>query len=193
MLFEKRFWAGIEDGSITLTFRRWKRRQAVAGRSYRTGAGIIDVLAVDIVDPASISDGDARAAGYPDAASLVYELRGDDTLPTYRIEFRRSDRSDPRAELARESELDHDERAEIDRRLDRLDQASRSGAWTRDTLRLIGEHPARRAGDLAAMMGRERDDFKADVRKLKNLGLTESLDIGYQLSPRGRAYLADPS
>jgi hypothetical protein len=32
--------------------------------------------------------------------------------------------------------------------------------------------------------------FKIDVRKLKNLGLTESLDIGYRLSPRGRAYLA---
>ena len=25
--------------------------------------------------------------------------------------------------------------------------------------------------------------------KLKNLGLTESLEVGYRLSPRGRAYL----
>jgi ribosomal protein S19E (S16A) len=28
------------------------------------------------------------------------------------------------------------------------------------------------------------------VRKLKELGLTESLDVGYRLSPRGRAFLA---
>jgi hypothetical protein len=28
-----------------------------------------------------------------------------------------------------------------------------------------------------------------DVRKLKNLGLTHSLEVGYRLSPRGIAYL----
>ena len=36
-------------------------------------------------------------------------------------------------------------------------------------------------------MGRETADFKKDVRKLKELGLTESLAIGYLLSPRGEA------
>ena len=36
---------------------------------------------------------------------------------------------------------------------------------------------------------RERLPFKADVRKLKNLGLTISLGVGYELSPRGQAYL----
>lgn len=46
-----------------------------------------------------------------------------------------------------------------------------------------------RAGDPAADLGRERLEFKADVRKLKRLGLTESLEIGYRLSTRGRAYL----
>ncbi len=57
-------------------------------------------------------------------------------------------------------------------------------------LRLIGDRPGVRAGDLAAELGRERLAFKADVRKLKALGLTESLEVGYRLSPRGRAYLA---
>ena len=47
-----------------------------------------------------------------------------------------------------------------------------------------------RAGDLADEVGRERLPFKADVRKLKNLGLTISLGVGYRLSPRGEAYLA---
>jgi hypothetical protein len=42
---------------------------------------------------------------------------------------------------------------------------------------------------LAERFGRERLPFKADVRKLKALGLTESLEVGYRLSPRGRAYL----
>ena len=35
----------------------------------------------------------------------------------------------------------------------------------------------------------EKLKFKQDVRRLKELGLTESLDIGYQLSPRGEAVL----
>ncbi|WP_225214770.1 hypothetical protein [Cellulomonas avistercoris] len=46
-----------------------------------------------------------------------------------------------------------------------------------------------RAPDLAAELGRERDPFKLDVRKLKALGLTQSFDVGYALSPRGETYL----
>ncbi len=43
---------------------------------------------------------------------------------------------------------------------------------------------------LASQAGLPRLDFKANVRKLKALGLTESLDVGYRLSPRGAAVLA---
>ena len=31
--------------------------------------------------------------------------------------------------------------------------------------------------------------FKLNVRKLKALGLTESLEVGYRLSPRGKSLL----
>ena len=54
-------------------------------------------------------------------------------------------------------------------------------------LDLIDRHPTVRAPDLAARVGRETADFKKDVSKLKELGLTESLAIGYLLSPRGEA------
>ena len=40
-----------------------------------------------------------------------------------------------------------------------------------------------------AELGRETLAWKADVRKLKEKGLTESLAIGYRLSPRGEAVL----
>ena len=40
---------------------------------------------------------------------------------------------------------------------------------------------------VAQELGRETMTFKRDVRKLKELGLTESLDTGYRLSPRARA------
>ncbi len=190
VLFEKRFWPGLADGSITLTYRRWHQPRVIAGRSYRTAGQILDVHSVREVEEASISDTDAVAAGYPDAASLRADLRGDGGRRLYRIEFSRSDRPDPRAKLAADGDLDEAQIAEIDRRLDRLDRASCYGPWTRETLRLIADYPARRAGDLAEMVGRERAPFKLDVRKLKNFGLTESLEVGYRLSPRGRAYLA---
>jgi hypothetical protein len=189
VLFSQHAWAGIADGSITMTFRRWKRLQVVAGRRYRTAAGIIEVEAVEPVDPAGITDREAERSGFADAAAAVANLRGDPELPVYRIVFHRVDEPDPRAELAQRSDLTDDEVAEIDGRLDRLDRASKAGPWTAAVLAVVGEHPARRAGDLATMLGREREPFKLDVRKLKNLGLTESLEVGYRLSPRGEAYL----
>ncbi len=36
----------------------------------------------------------------------------------------------------------------------------------------------------------EKGPFKRDVRKLRELGLTESMLVGYRLSSRGSAYLA---
>ena len=43
--------------------------------------------------------------------------------------------------------------------------------------------------DFFPALGRETLPFKRDVRKLKELGLTRSLEVGYEISPRGRAYL----
>jgi hypothetical protein len=189
VLFEQRFWAGLADGSVTVTFRRWKRAQAVTGRRYRTPAGIIEAERVDIVTPASITDRDARRSGFESAKAVVENLRGDASLPVYRIEFHLVDEPDPRAELAASGDLDAGDVAEIDRRLDRLDKASAHGPWTRAMLESIASQPGRRAPDLAEQFGRETQPFKLDVRKLKNLGLTISLRIGYELSPRGEAYL----
>jgi hypothetical protein len=190
MLFEQRFWGAIAAGEVTLTFRRWKRRQVVAGNRYRTAAGILEVTALDVVTPDAITDAEAQAAGYPTAAAVVADLRGTPDLPIYRVAFRTVDEPDPRAVLAEARHLTADDLAEIDGRLARLDRASPRGPWTAETLRLIAERPAERAGDLADALGRDRLAFKADVRKLKELGLTTSLEVGYRLAPRGAAYLA---
>ena len=194
MLFQARFWPLIVDGSVTVTFRRWRRRQVVAGHRYRTGHRIvgrqmIEVDSVEVIDPMTITDADARRSGYPDASTLRDELRGDDGLPVYRIEFHRVDDPDPRSVLAASADLSPADRAELDRRLDRLDRAAVHGPWTRVTLAVIAGQPGRRAADLAAWFGRETQPFKTDVRKLKNLGLTESLEVGYRLSARGETYL----
>ena len=62
--------------------------------------------------------------------------------------------------------------------------------WTRQYLEMIAANEAVRAPDLAARVGLDTPRFKRRVRQLKGLGLTISLDVGYRISPRGRAYLA---
>jgi hypothetical protein len=189
VLFRQTFWAGIADGSITMTFRRWKRQQALAGRRYRTAAGIIEVEQVDVVDPDRITAAQARRCGFGSAEAVRDELRGDASLPTFRIAFHRVDEPDPRSVLAGDDAISDDDVAMVDRRLDRLDAAGSHGPWTAATLEAIHRRPGTRASDLAAGFGRETQPFKTDVRKLKNLGLTISLEVGYRLSPRGEAYV----
>jgi hypothetical protein len=190
VLFEARFRDPIADGSVTVTYRRWKRSQAVAGHVYRTAAGAIGVDAVDIVEADSITDADAVRAGYPSADALRSDLRGPAELAVYRLSFHAVTDPDPRDTLAARDTLSEADVAEIDRRLDRLDRASSYGPWTAATLQAIADRPEVRAPDLAASFGRETAPFKLDVRKLKALGLTLSLRIGYRLSPRGKVYLA---
>jgi len=180
---------GVADGSVTLAFRRWRSPDVRPGSQFRTVAGVVRVEEVTIVDADAISDEEAVAAGHPDADRLRARLAPDDSLPTYRVVLSWAG-PDPRVALREDAELTDDDVAAIDAKLDRLDRASSHGPWTMATLELIRRRPHTRAPDLAAEVGRERDPFKLDVRKLKNLGLTRSFDVGYEVSPRGLAYLA---
>ena len=179
----------MADGSVTLAFRRWKKQDVRPGQEFVTAAGMVRVEDVAVVDAEAITDDEARLAGWPDAARLRKRLNPDETLPTYRVRLRHAG-PDPRVALRESAELGADDVADLDRRLERLDRASGHGPWTLHYLELIREHPQRRAPDLAEMEGRETAPFKIDVRKLKNLGLTVSFPVGYELSPRGRAYLS---
>jgi hypothetical protein len=189
MLFEQRLRDGIADGTVTVAFRRWRRRQVVPGGRYRTGADMIEVDSVDIVEAVDIGTSDATLAGYPSPAQLLDNLRGSADLPIYRIAFHRLAYADPREVLASADKLDLAEVAEIDRRLDRMDRSNPRGAWTAATLSAIANNPAVSASVLAASFGLDKLLFKRGVRTLKNLGLTHSLPVGYRLSPRGAAYL----
>jgi hypothetical protein len=191
VLFERRLREGISAGTTTMTFRRWRRSQVVAGGRYRTGADMIQVDSVDIVAAEEISQDEARAAGYVSTNELRADLRGPADLPIYRIRFHRLINGDPRAKLAASDQLDAAQLNDLDRRLARLDAASPHGQWTMATLSAIAANPGTAASELATAAGLERATFKRDVRKLKELGLTLSLTTGYQLSPRGEAYLRE--
>jgi hypothetical protein len=180
---------GVRDGTVTLAYRRWKKQDVEPGRRFTTAAGMVRVESVEVVDPDAITDEEARQAGWPDAARLRKRLNPDESLPTYRVRLT-WDGEDPRIALREDADLTAEDVVALDARLERLDRASSHGPWTMATLDLIGAHPQRRAPDLAELVGRETAPFKLDVRKLKAMGLTRSFAVGYEISPRGRAYLS---
>jgi hypothetical protein len=183
--------AGILGGQITLTFRRWSRPQVKAGSRHRVWGQLLAIDDVRVVAVDEITEADAHAAGAADRDSLLERLTprsGAPAAPIWRIAFHHLGRDD-RIERRNDVELTPERRAEIQRRLDRMDRAGAGGPWTAKTLRLIAQYPGVVSTALARRFERERAGFKTNVRKLKELGLTESLEVGYRLSPLGEAFL----
>lgn len=178
----------IARGEVTLAFRRWTRPTVRAGGRLRTAVGELAIGKVSTTTPPKIRTADALAAGFPDRASLLAELDRRPEGQIYRIELRLAG-PDPRVALRQQARLSAAEREDLAAALERLDRFSRQGPWTAAALAAIGRRPATLAAELATELGFERAWFKAQVRKLKELGLTESLDVGYRLTPRAKAFL----
>lgn len=191
MMFKSRFHAGIASGHITRTFRYWKRPQAKEGGIYRVGTGgYIRVTAVEVVGAAGLEARDAKASGFGSVAEMreylaAYAGTG---RRLYRVDFRYvgdvAGREPDRQAVTAGDELDA-----IDRALDLRDRNRKTGPWTRDTLELVARRPGMSSATMAETLGREQVALKQDMRKLKKLGLTISLETGYELSPRGHSYL----
>jgi hypothetical protein len=160
----------------------------LVGTRLRTAIGELEILTVDGVPESKVTAADARRAGFTTRQALFDDLRAGSDRELYRIKLRFAGR-DRREALRKAAKLSKEEVAEIRARLARFDSASRHGAWTGKVLKLIARHPETSAGDLAELSGFEKNWLKVNVRKLKELGLTESLQPGYRLSPRGRAFL----
>ncbi len=184
MLFKQKDLTRIQAGEITLAFRRWRRPTVAAGGTLKTAVGVLAIESVERIDEDEISSADAARAGFADAESVKAELAKRPQGDLYRIDFRLQG-PDPRIALREDAHLSDEEWGRMKRRLERLDAAGRTGPWTRATLEVIEGGEGVRAGDLAPALGLEKDAFKVNVRKLKNLGLTESLGTGYRISPRG--------
>lgn len=191
--------AGIRDGTIRYAFRLWEKPRVKVGSTQLTSSGIVGFEAVDeIEDLGVLTDDDARLAGVPGAAELRRRLtpgqvqrgprggRGGDRV--FRVTLRWVG-EDPRLTL-REDVPDAVDLTELTAAVARLDQGRRTGPWTTEILVWIRDHPAVVSTELAALLGRELAPMKADIRRLKALGMTISLRVGYRLSPRGEAYLA---
>jgi hypothetical protein len=165
MLLKQETLREIKNGSITLAFRKWRRPTVKASGTLLTSIGQVAIAAVEVVSLEEIKESEALAAGFSNLESLRSQLM-------------------QRAAIPDDAELQ-----KILQRLQRLDSRNASGPWTHRVLEQLRERPGVCAMDLARDFGMERAKFKANVRKLKGLGLTESLEVGYRLSPRGEAVL----
>lgn len=191
LLFKKPFHEGLKTGAITITYRRWQKPHVKPRGRYRCHPiGVLEVDRVELVTVGVITREDAGRAGFETREALVAYLAElgplDDATEVYRVELHHGGDGD-RVELALEDDLDA---AAIEVIRDKLARMDKGEAWTQKTLAIIDKHPRVAASKLAAKLGRETLPFKTDVRKLKKLGLTQSFEVGYEISPRGRAYLA---
>lgn len=187
MLFKQHILNEIAAGRITCAYRRWKRPTVKSGGTLNTPIGLLGIRSVAVVAEAHITPESANRAGYENVEQLLDSLAERDG-ELYLIQFERIG-DDPRISLRQKSTLTPAEFQELQSRLQRLDRSSKQGPWTGKVLQLIAKNPERRAAELADRSQFEKEWLKTNIRKLKNLGLTESLDVGYRLSPRGSAYL----
>jgi hypothetical protein len=191
LLFKKPFWEGLKSGAITLTFRRWQKPHVKVGGRYRCHPiGVIEVDEVSLVKARSITTDDAARAGFASKKVLLDYLAElgplDGATEIYRVAIHHGGDGD-RVQLALQDALTKDDVRVITQKLARMDAG---GPWTKKTLAAIEKNPRVAASKLAVMLKREKLELKTDIRKLKKLGLTQSFEVGYEIAPRGRAYLA---
>ncbi|MER5389017.1 hypothetical protein [Saccharopolyspora sp. NPDC002686] len=186
-MLSKRILRGVAAGEITEAYLRWPSRLAEPGSQLSTTVGLIGITAVDQVDPAGLTDADARRAGFGSAAGLRASLDKHGRGEVYRLALTFDDPA-PRP-VQPPVALDGRERASIDRQLARLDVSAPRGPWTREVLEVLRQRPGIRAAELAAEHNRPVSRCKSDVWRLRELGLVEPVEAGFGLSARGLGYL----
>ncbi|MGV8875784.1 MAG: winged helix-turn-helix domain-containing protein [Rhodococcus sp. (in: high G+C Gram-positive bacteria)] len=187
MMFTVAVARAIADGSVRRVYRRWTSPKATVGSVLRSPSGMIRIDSIREVDPAGLTDTDARAAGEETLTLLQKSFFGPTDNPTFAIEVSFVG-ADPRDALAENDALDDSALHTLATTLARMDSRVEA-PWTTDTLVSIAANPGLRAASLAEQAGLDTKTFKGRVRRLKERGLTISLETGYRISPRGAAYL----
>src|SRR3954470_8915108 len=123
MLFPKRVWAGLRDGSVDVAFRDWKRPTGKSGGPLQPAVGVLAIDSVERIALRAITPAEARAAGYASRARLLADLakyRAPGTTLS-RITFH-YEGEDPRRTLRENDRLGPSELEQVQSRLARLDR-----------------------------------------------------------------------
>jgi hypothetical protein len=187
VLFTAATLRGLTEGRVNCTYRRWEVVRPKVGSRFTTAAGIVEVTSIAAADEMQLTEQDAADAGFDSVAALVKWTSAKGQGDLYRVGIVLAG-PDPRVALRDSDKLAATDVSVLNARLQRMDRAAEQ-PWTHETLRQIRRQPGVVSTELAAEAGQERQAYKLRVRRLKALGLTESLERGYRLSPRGQAYL----
>jgi hypothetical protein len=190
MMFNAPTLRGLAEGRVHCTYRRWTVVRPKVGSRFTTREGVVEITSIDRVAEEELDEADAYEAGFSSRTALLRWTagKGHEAGDLYRIGLCLVG-PDPRIALRITDDLSPVEVAALVAKLDRMDRAA-DRPWTLDVLRLIRRSPEVVSTELAAEAGQERAYYKIRVRRLKALGLTESLEVGYRLSARGAALLA---
>lgn len=188
MLFKGVHLQGIKSGEITLAFRKWQKVSVKSGSLLHTSVGLLEIGKIEAVNENDITDKEAVQAGFTDKKQLLKSFTHNSTGTIFKISVRYH-AEDPRIKLREQTGLSEQQFEELRGRLERLDLYSKQGHWTEKILFTIKDNPNLHAIGIAKLTGFEKEWLKLNIRKLKNLGLTISHNVGYELSPLGNEYL----
>ncbi|WP_099367543.1 hypothetical protein [Sphingobacterium sp. 1.A.4] len=188
MLFKEIHLKSIKSGEITLAFRKWHKASVKIGSLVHTSVGLIKISDIQVVNEIDITDQDAIMAGYHDTLQLLKSFGPNNRGNIYKITVSYHS-ADPRIKLREQTELSEDQFNELKNKVDKLDRFSKQGNWTNKILLAIKDNPNLHAIGIAKLTGFEKEWLKLNIRKLKNLGLTISQPVGYEISPLGNEYL----
>ena len=189
MLFKDVHLQGIKSGKITLAFRKWHKASVKKGSLVHTSVGLLEIGNMETISEKDITDKDAVQSGFTDKKQLLKSFTHNGTGTIVKISVRYH-ADDPRIKLREQTGLSEQQFEDLRARLERLDRYSKQGDWTEKILLTIKENANLRANGIAGLTGFEKEWLKLNIRKLKNLGLTISHNIGYELSPLGYEYLS---
>ncbi|MBK9149659.1 MAG: ASCH domain-containing protein [Saprospiraceae bacterium] len=188
MLFKEVHLHGIKSGAITLAFRKWQKPSIKVGIRMHTSIGLIEIKSIEVIAESDINKADAINAGFASKEQLLKSFPKNSNGVIYRINISYYS-EDPRISLREHTNLSEQEINDIIKKLKSLDKHSKKGDWTRQILLTINDHPNMHAIGIAKLTGFEKEWLKLNIRKLKNLGLTISHTVGYEISPKGKVVL----
>jgi hypothetical protein len=70
MLLKRELLEQIRAGKVDLVFRRWSRPSVKAGGTLKTVLGVLSIGDITDMDPADVTEADARRAGFANRAAF---------------------------------------------------------------------------------------------------------------------------
>jgi hypothetical protein len=188
MLFKTKFSALIKAKKVEMAIRRWTRPTVKENGTLISAAGQLRIISVKKIKYNEITDKEIIEAGYANRKELDRELDRKTVGEIYRIKFK-LEGEDPRIKLREHEDLSDVELDALRKKFQALDARTKIKGWPLRILEAVNKEPGLLAIQYANQLGYEKMWFKLHVRKLKNLGLTISLERGYKISPRGKVFL----